>query len=162
MSDAVEMWEKARAAASMSLPTGRSDRRIPKEAAVELARPGASQFRETAIAQNVSARGMRIATEHVWRPHPGTSRLLSAHGKQQVCCRFRTFGPARRRNQATLARRENYPRSLYTGDTDGFGLRRVFPADILNFLRRQAYQRLLVRASPIALRASPQAKPPFL
>ena len=52
----------------MSLPTGRSDRRIPKEVAVELARPDASQLRETAIAENVSARGMRVATEHVWRP----------------------------------------------------------------------------------------------
>ena len=55
----------------MSLPTGRSDRRIPKEVAVELARPDASQLREMAIAQNVSARGMRIATEDVWLPrHP--------------------------------------------------------------------------------------------
>ena len=60
----------------MSLPTGRSDRRIPKAVAVELARPDASQIKETAIAQNVSARGMRIATEHVWRP--GDSVVLSS------------------------------------------------------------------------------------
>jgi len=52
----------------MSLSTGRSDRRIPKEVPVELSRPDASQLRETAIAENVSARGMRVATEHVWRP----------------------------------------------------------------------------------------------
>jgi hypothetical protein len=52
----------------MSLPTGRSDRRIMKEMAVELARPDASQPRELAIAQNVSTRGMRVATEHVWLP----------------------------------------------------------------------------------------------
>ena len=51
----------------MFLPTGRSDRRIPIEVAVELARPDASQFEETAIAQNVSAHGMRVATEHFWR-----------------------------------------------------------------------------------------------
>jgi hypothetical protein len=36
--------------------------------AVELARPDASQLEETAIAQNVSAHEMRVATEHVWRP----------------------------------------------------------------------------------------------
>ena len=52
----------------MTAPNGRSDRRITKEVAVELARPGASQLREMAIAQNVSARGMRVATEHVWLP----------------------------------------------------------------------------------------------
>lgn len=52
----------------MSLPTGRPDRRIPIEVAVELARPDASQVKETAIAQNVRARGIRVATEHVWRP----------------------------------------------------------------------------------------------
>ncbi len=45
----------------------------------------------------------------------------------------------------------------------GFGLRRVFPAEmILNPLRRQAYEALLIRASPIALRAYPQAKATFL
>ena len=32
--------------------------------------------KEAAIAQNVSARGMRVATEHVWRP--GDSVLLSS------------------------------------------------------------------------------------
>jgi len=52
----------------MSLSTGRSDRRILKDVPVELARPDASQLSETAIAENVSARGMRVATEHVWRP----------------------------------------------------------------------------------------------
>ncbi|MCU1316635.1 MAG: hypothetical protein JWN63_1957 [Candidatus Acidoferrum typicum] len=60
----------------MSLPTGRSDRRITKEVAVELARPDASQLSEMAIAQNVSARGMRVATEHIWRP--GDRVLLSS------------------------------------------------------------------------------------
>jgi hypothetical protein len=60
----------------MSLPTGRSDRRIRKEVAVELARPDASQPRELAIAQNVSTRGMRVATEHVWLP--GDAVLLSS------------------------------------------------------------------------------------
>jgi hypothetical protein len=59
----------------MAVPTGRSDTRIAKEVAVELARPDASQLRVTAIAQNVSARGMRIATEDVWLP--GDPVLLS-------------------------------------------------------------------------------------
>jgi PilZ domain-containing protein len=52
----------------MAMPTCRSDKRITKEVEVELARPNASQLKETAMAQNVSARGMRVATEHVWRP----------------------------------------------------------------------------------------------
>ena len=60
----------------MRAPNGRSDRRITKEVAVELARPGASQLREMAIAQNVSARGMRVATEDVWLP--GDPVLLSS------------------------------------------------------------------------------------
>jgi len=60
----------------MAVPTGRSDKRIPKEVVVELALPDASQLKEAAVAQNVSARGMRVATEHVWRP--GDSVLLSS------------------------------------------------------------------------------------
>ena len=60
----------------MAMPTGRSDKRITKEGAVELARPDASQLKETAIAQNVSARGMRVTTEHIWRPGDGV--LLSS------------------------------------------------------------------------------------
>ena len=60
----------------MTAPNGRSDRRITKEVAVELARPDAWQLRETAIAQNVSTRGMRVATEHVWLP--GDAVLLSS------------------------------------------------------------------------------------
>ena len=60
----------------MALPTGRSDKRITKEAVVELALAGSSQPTEAAIAQNVSARGMRVATEHVWRP--GASVMLSS------------------------------------------------------------------------------------
>jgi len=52
----------------MAVPTGRSDTRTAKVVAVELARPDASQLRVMAIAQNVSARGMRIATEDVWLP----------------------------------------------------------------------------------------------
>ncbi len=60
----------------MSPTTGRSDRRITKEVAMELARADASQLREMAIAQNVSARGMRVVTEDVWLP--GDPVLLSS------------------------------------------------------------------------------------
>ena len=60
----------------MALPTGRSDKRITKQAAVELAHTSASQLKEVAIALNISARGMRVATEHIW--HPGDTVLLSS------------------------------------------------------------------------------------
>jgi PilZ domain len=60
----------------MAVPNGRSTKRIQRELVVELAPPDASDLKEAAIAQNVSARGMRVATEHVWRP--GDSVLLSS------------------------------------------------------------------------------------
>jgi len=60
----------------MALPTGRCDKRIRKEGEVELVRPDAPEPKEVALVQNVSARGMRVATEHVWRP--GDSVLLSS------------------------------------------------------------------------------------
>ena len=60
----------------MTAPIGRCNKRIMKEVPVELACPDASQLKETAIAQNVSARGMRVVTEHVWRP--GDRVLLSS------------------------------------------------------------------------------------
>jgi len=60
----------------MGIPNGRSDKRITKAGVVELALPGPSQFKEAAVAQNMSARGMRVATEHVWCP--GDSVLLSS------------------------------------------------------------------------------------
>jgi hypothetical protein len=60
----------------MAVPTGRSDKRIAKEVAVELARLDHLQLKETAITQNVSARGVRVATEHLWRQ--GDRVLLSS------------------------------------------------------------------------------------
>src|SRR6267143_4157488 len=65
-------------------------------------------------------------------------------------------------DQAALTRRRNHSRSIYVGDSLGLGRHPVFPTDILNFLRRRAYEILLIRAPPVALRASPQAKIPFL
>jgi len=52
----------------MALPSGRCDKRIRKEVVVELVRPDAPEPKEAAVVQNVSARGVRIATEQVWRP----------------------------------------------------------------------------------------------
>jgi len=52
----------------MAVPTGRCNKRIRREVEVELVRPDASEINETAIAENVSARGMHVATEHIWRP----------------------------------------------------------------------------------------------
>jgi hypothetical protein len=60
--------------------------------------------------------------------------------------------------QAALARRKNRSERLYVGGTRGFGLRRVFPAKILNFLRCQTRQALLIRSSRATLRACPKAK----
>ena len=60
----------------MAAPIGRSDRRVKKEAVLELARADDPQLKETAIAQNVSERGLRVATERVWRP--GDLVLLSS------------------------------------------------------------------------------------
>jgi hypothetical protein len=60
----------------MAVPSGRSTKRIQKELVVELALPGTSQLKEPAIAQNVSARGMRVATGQVWRP--GDTVLLTS------------------------------------------------------------------------------------
>jgi hypothetical protein len=65
-------------------------------------------------------------------------------------------------DQAALARRGDDSRILYMGDAWGLGFHPTFPADILNSLRREAYEALLIRASPIALRAYPQSKTPFL
>jgi hypothetical protein len=55
----------------------RSHRRIPREQAVELVSTEAIQVKETALAQNVSASGARVATERIWRP--GERVLLSPH-----------------------------------------------------------------------------------
>src|SRR5229473_8149337 len=94
-------------------------------------------------------RGPRAAKlSGVWRPYPSTRRLLSARGKQQVCRRFGTFGPAGRMDQAALARRWKYSRSIYLADSWSLGLHPAIPADILNSRRRQAYEALLIRASP--------------
>ncbi len=72
------------------------------------------------------------------------------------------FCLAGRTDKAALGRRGSHSRSLCVGDWLSLGLHSAFPADVLNFLRRQAYEALLVRASSIALRAYPQAKTPFL
>ena len=65
-------------------------------------------------------------------------------------------------DQAELARRWDHSRILYMADAWSLGLHPTFPADIPNSLRCQAYEALLIRTSPIALRAFPQTKIPFL
>ena len=47
-------------------------------------------------------------------------------------------------------------------DSWGLGLHSVFPFDRVYFLRRRTYEALLIRPPLIALRASPEAKAPFL
>jgi hypothetical protein len=65
-------------------------------------------------------------------------------------------------DQAKLARRGDHSRILYMGNAWGLGRHAAFPANILNFLRRRPYEALFIRAPPIASRASPQAKIPFV
>jgi PilZ domain len=60
----------------MALPSGRCDKRISKEAMVELVRSDAPEPKEVALVQNVSARGVRVATQQTWRP--GDNVLLSS------------------------------------------------------------------------------------
>jgi hypothetical protein len=60
----------------MAVPSGRCDKRIRKEIVVELVRPDALEPKEVALVQNVSARGVQVATGHVWRP--GDNVLLSS------------------------------------------------------------------------------------
>src|SRR6267143_1328440 len=60
----------------MTAPNGRSERGITKEVSVNIAHPYPSQLGEMAIAHNVSARVMRVATEDVWLP--GDPVLLSS------------------------------------------------------------------------------------
>jgi DNA-directed RNA polymerase subunit N (RpoN/RPB10) len=87
----------------MAMPVGRSEKRITKKIMVELARPDAPQLKETAVTQNLSACGMRVATKHFWRPGDRVLLtesgiriearvVLSALGKRRFCCRFGTFG----------------------------------------------------------------------
>jgi len=60
----------------MALPSGRCDKRFRKDVVVELVRPDASELKEVALVQNVSARGVRVATQQTWRP--GDNVLLSS------------------------------------------------------------------------------------
>jgi hypothetical protein len=60
----------------MAMPRGRCDKRISKEVVVELVRSDAPEPKEVALVQNVSARGVRVATQQTW--HPGDNLLLSS------------------------------------------------------------------------------------
>ena len=47
--------------------------------------------------------------------YPGPCRLLSAPGKQQVCCRFGTFGPDKRRASRISSARESFQKFICAG-----------------------------------------------
>jgi hypothetical protein len=49
----------------MAPQTGRSAKRMGKKVTMELASQDPSQHKELAIAENVSARGMRVSVQHV-------------------------------------------------------------------------------------------------
>ena len=55
------------------------------------------------------------------------------------------------------AKRGGYEQDRWdrVGNFRRLGLHAAFPADMVNFLRAQAYKAFLVRMPPIALRASP-------
>jgi hypothetical protein len=81
----------------MAVPTGRTQRRVEKELVVKLARPDAPEAQETATTQNVSERGMRVVTEHVW--HPGDHVVLTSprtgfrtQGRVVYCQRWENVG----------------------------------------------------------------------
>ena len=91
----------------MGVPTGRSDKRIPEEVVVEPALPDGSQLKlgssclKREPSRDAGSHGTRLAPRRqrtakfsgVWLPYPGPRYLLSARGKQQVCCWFGTFSP---------------------------------------------------------------------
>jgi len=115
-----------------------------------------------ATERRVVPRGPRAAMlSGLWRPYSGTCRFIVSAWKTTDLLSVWNFWPRWGMDQAVLARRWKHSRSIYVSDSWGLGLRPAFPADILNSLRRQAYEALLIRASPIALRAYPQAKSPF-
>jgi PilZ domain len=60
----------------MALLSGRCDKRVSKEAVMELVRPDGPEPKEVAIVQNVSARGVRVTTQQTWLP--GDNVLLSS------------------------------------------------------------------------------------
>jgi hypothetical protein len=57
------------------VPTGRSERRIPKRLAAELSRPNESGLKEMTFTENVSPRGVCVTTVQRWQP--GTRMLVT-------------------------------------------------------------------------------------
>jgi PilZ domain len=49
-------------------PTGRFDKRTARSVVVELSRIDTSLLKERTLTENVSSRGIRVATEHEWKP----------------------------------------------------------------------------------------------
>jgi PilZ domain len=67
-------------------PTGRFEKRTARSVIVELSRMDASLPKERALTENVSPRGIRVATEHEWKP--GDPALLISM-QDDLCCQAR-------------------------------------------------------------------------
>jgi PilZ domain-containing protein len=71
---------------SRSPPTGRFEKRTARSVAVELSRMDTSLLKERALTENVSSRGIRVATEHEWKP---SDPVLVISMPDDVWCRAR-------------------------------------------------------------------------
>jgi PilZ domain len=67
-------------------PTGRFEKRSARSVIVELSRMDASPPKERALTENVSSHGIRVATEHEWKP--GDPVLLISM-QDDLCCQAR-------------------------------------------------------------------------
>ena len=68
----------ARASSGRVIHDDRSSGRVGKEVSVALGRSDHPEPIDNALSQNLSSRGMRLTTEHAWRP--GEQALVSAEG----------------------------------------------------------------------------------
>lgn len=67
-------------------PTGRFEKRTTRSVPVELSRMDTSLLKERALTENVSSRGIRVATEHEWKPG---DPVLVISMQDDLCCRAR-------------------------------------------------------------------------
>lgn len=79
-------WKGPGVGRTMRVPTGRTDRRIPKVEAVEVSALDASRPTEAAATENVSSHGARVLTKQPWRPGEGV-RLKSLRSDFQSLAR---------------------------------------------------------------------------
>ncbi len=67
-------------------PTGRFEKRTARSVIVELSRMDTSLLKERALTENVSSRGIRVATEHEWKPGDPVLLISMQDG---LCCQAR-------------------------------------------------------------------------